>query len=336
MMRKPLLVLLLGLTFVVGIAGIAAAQTRYAPPSVSVLDGSATVGGFKVGTGLFRITLSITAGVDGAPAGFTVQWMKKTDYDLLGGWAADGDPRLKYCQCYGPYMLNQWAGSAIMGAGQTSYLQLGDLSDESPNALYGNDYTQLGNPSGPPYLSMQYVIRAFTEGDGNGDPSDFSSTVLGQTMSSECTQGFWKNHGPGACHSGNNANVWPASCFPMVLGTAGSHQYTQAEICSIFNTNPGGNGLISLAHQLITALLNDCNNSSPPASVVQAINDARNLIGNLVVPPVNGSNDSLSPGATSSTTETLDDYNNGLLGGVADCPTPAHVATWGKVKSLYR
>jgi hypothetical protein len=315
--------LLIGLTLAVCLVGVAAAQTRYAPPTLS-----------KVDEGLFRITLGITAGANGSPAGFTVQWMKKSDYDALGGWAADGDPRLKYCQCYGPYVLNQWAGSAIMGPGETSYLQLGDLADEDPSALYGNEYGPLGNPNGPPYRSWEYVVRAFTEGDGYGDASDFSSTLNVQTMASECTQGFWKNHGAGACHSGNNADVWPASCFTpnMTLGTV---QYTKTQICSILQQNVGGNGLISLAHQLITAILNGCNNSSYPPSVAAAIANAHALIGGLVIPPVGGG--SLNPGTTSSTTETLDDYNNGLLGGVKDCPTPVRAnSTWGRIKVLYR
>ena len=320
MMRTRLLALFLGLSLIVGFVGVTAAQTRYAPPTLAVAD-----------QGLFRITLQVTAGENGTPAGFTVQWMKKSDYDALGGWAADGDPRLRYCQCYGPYVLNQWAGSAIMGPGGTSYLQLGDLGDEDVSAIYGNDYNPLGDPAGPPYRSMQYVVRAFTEGDGNGDPSDFSATVFPQTLASECTQGFWKSHGAGACHSGSNADVWPASCFPMTLGTV---SYTKTQICSILQWPVGGNGLISLAHQLITALLNDCNNSSPPPSVQAAIANAHSLIDGLVIPPVGSG--FLSPGSTSSTTETLDDYNNGLLGGVADCPTPAHATSWGRIKVLYR
>src|SRR5262249_58659481 len=113
-------------------------------------------------------------------------------------------------------------------------------------------------------------------------------------------------------------DVWRAWCFPMKLGNV---FYSQAQICSIFNTNPGGNGLISLAHQLITALLNNCNNSSPPPSVVAAIANANALIGGLVVPPVGGG--VLNPRATSSTTETLGDYNNRPLRGVSGRPTPA-------------
>lgn len=315
MMRNRLLGWFLGLTLVAACAGVAAAQAPYAPPALSLVD-----------RGLFRLTLGITAGGDGAPAGFSVQWMKKADYDALGGWADEGNPALKYCQCYGPYTLNQWAGSPVMLAGETSYLQLGDLNDES--GLYGNDYDQLQSGTG-------YVVRTYIEGDGNGDASTFSETLTTSTLVSECTQGFWKNHGPGACHSGNNADVWPASCFPMQIGDKGaSYAYSQAEICSIFNQNVGGNGLISLAHQLITTKLNGCSTSdlTPVAGTLAA---AQALIDGLVVPPVGGGY--LNPSDTSDLTEILDDYNNGLLGGVANCPTDVKTtATWGRIKMLYR
>src|SRR5262249_1429879 len=69
MMRHRLLVLFLGLALAIGLVGVVAAAP-YAPPSLSVVD-----------KGLFRITLGITAGANGSPAGFTMQWMKKSDYD---------------------------------------------------------------------------------------------------------------------------------------------------------------------------------------------------------------------------------------------------------------
>lgn len=327
MIRDRLLALLLGLTLS---AGVAAAQTPYDAPSVSAVDRFYTTpSGLKVGTGLFRITLAITAGQSGAPAGFTIQWMKKSDYDALGGWADEGNPALKYCQCYGPYTLNQWAGNPAMGSGETSYLQLGDLNDES--GLYGNDYDQL-------LPGTEYVVRGYAEGDGNGDPSTFSNTVTTSTLTSECTQGFWKTHGPGLCHSGSNSNVWPAGCFPMKVGDKGTgYAYTDLEICSILLRSVGGNGLISLAHQVITTKLNGCS-TSDLTPVATALADAQALIGNLVVPPVGTDPPNhLDPSVTSDLTETLDDYNNGLLGGVANCPTNARTtSTWGRIKVLYR
>jgi hypothetical protein len=91
--------------------------------------------------------------------------------------------------------------------------------------------------------------------------------------------------------------------------------------------------LIFLAHQLITAKLNLCNGSDPtPIIATIAATDA--LIDGLVVPPVGSG--FLDPAVASGPTETLDQYNNGLLGGVAECPTPVHKATWGQLKALYR
>jgi len=58
------------------------------------------------------------------------------------------------------------------------------------------------------------------------------------------------------------------------------------------------------------------------------------LIGGLVVPPVGGG--FLAPGSTSALTNTLDDYNNGIIPGVLNCATKTSQSTWGKVKSLYR
>jgi hypothetical protein len=58
----------------------------------------------------------------------------------------------------------------------------------------------------------------------------------------------------------------------LVIGTV---QHTADQLCSIFNTTPaGGNGLVSLAHQLIAAQLNIANGACAPPEVQQAIADA--------------------------------------------------------------
>jgi len=112
------------------------------------------------------------------------------------------------------------------------------------------------------------------------------------------SQGFWKNHYPAS---------WPSSVISGGL-SLGSVNYTAAQLESIFTTPVGGNGLISLAHQLIAAklnILNGANGSSIAATIAAA--DAR--IGSLVVPPVGG--DTLAPSTTGALITALDAYNQG-------------------------
>jgi hypothetical protein len=107
------------------------------------------------------------------------------------------------------------------------------------------------------------------------------------------TQGYWKNH----------EEDWSG---PITLGT---RSYTEAQLLSIFRQPVRGNGLISLAHQLIAAKINIASGASVPLNVQNAINAADALIGNLVVGGNNGGY--LSPAVTSMLTEILDQYNNG-------------------------
>jgi hypothetical protein len=110
------------------------------------------------------------------------------------------------------------------------------------------------------------------------------------------TQGYWKNH----------EEAWPITS--MTLGT---REYNQDELLAILNTPVQGNGLVSLAHQLIAAKLNLAQGASPTA-VVNAIANADNRINGLVVPPVGDGH--LAPSTTSSLTTTLDKFNNGISG----------------------
>jgi hypothetical protein len=124
-----------------------------------------------------------------------------------------------------------------------------------------------------------------------------------QVVCPSCTYGlgYWKNHYPSA---------WPASVVAGGL-TIGTVQYTAAELHGILWTPPQGNGLIILAHQLITAKLNLANGADASA-VAAAIASADALIGGLVIPPVGG--DSLAPALTGALTQTLDNYNSGITG----------------------
>lgn len=117
------------------------------------------------------------------------------------------------------------------------------------------------------------------------------------------TQGYWKNH----------ASVWAGATVQL-----GDKVYTQAQLLAIFGTPVKGNGLVSLAHQLIAAKLNIAKGACVPAHVANAITAADLLIGQLIVPPVGGSK--VATSLTSTLTGILDKYNNGLsAGGPAHC-----------------
>jgi len=142
----------------------------------------------------------------------------------------------------------------------------------------------------PHVLNSGFVILQFT----------VSACVNGCTFS----QGYWKNH-PAA---------WPVSTL-----TLGSVSYTAAQLQSILGTPVGGNGLISLAYQLIAAKLNIANGADGTA-VSGTLSSADVMIGGLIVPPVGSG--VLAPGSTGALTATLDGYNNGLIG-PGSCETPA-------------
>jgi len=115
------------------------------------------------------------------------------------------------------------------------------------------------------------------------------------------TQGYWKNH----------AQNWPVTVL-----TLGSVNYAQAELLAILNRPVKGNGLVSLAHQLIAAKLNVANGGTC-ATATADIAAADAMIGSLTVPPVNTSTSSLSTSSTSALVSKLDNFNRGL---VAGCP----------------
>ena len=162
----------------------------------------------------------------------------------------------------------------------------------------------------------------FARASGGSQRSVYSANVTSSTpaQGDNCTYtiGYWKTH----------SGAWPVSS--LTLGTV---NYSAAQLLSILNQPVMGNGLVSLAHQLIAAKLNIANGANP-TTIAAAIASADALIGGLVVPPVGAG--SLAPGATSGLTQQLDDYNNGITGPGHCGSTPAHTTTWGRVKNLAR
>jgi hypothetical protein len=279
----------------------ASAQTALDAPTLSVVD-----------RGFYRITVQVEAGPSGAPAGFAIDWMTRADFDIYGWPEDEYGLYSQYCDFTGAPTLNidDRSESYALGPLGVTTVQLGDLYDET--GLYAT------YPDGLP-PGTEYAVRVHAEGDVDHLESAYSQTLFISTVAAECTQGFWKTH----------PEVWPTGCLPMTLGNV---SYTQAELLAIYNTPAAGNGLIFLAHQLITTKLNACNGSNT-SSVAATIAAADALIGNLVIPPIGS--DFLAPNVCTSYTETLDQYNNGLIIGVVNCPTPTQTSTWGNIKSLY-
>lgn len=266
--------------------------------------------------GTAKWTLTVTAGPSGAPSGFSVYWMTQLDYDDYGDvWPSTlAYPQLHWAQFTGAPTLNTFGGaysSFILGPNQSIQVEIGDLFDETGVTTNSPDELTASQP---------YVGCAYASSGPTGTRSGYSVNVVGSTNDElPCikTQGFWKNH----------PEAWPVTS--LTLGTV---TYTQAQLLAIFGQPAGGNGLISLAHQLIATKLNIAAGANPgPIAATVAAADAQ--IGGLVVPPVGGG--FLAPGTTSGNTQTLDDYNNGKTN--ATCgTTAAKGSTWGRLKSLYR
>lgn len=163
----------------------------------------------------------------------------------------------------------------------------------------------------PAYATIVLVIHeSFVAGGCSSYSATVSGLICGSTGPGECppgcvrTQGYWKTH----------PEAWPVTS--LTLGTV---TYSQAELLSILSQSTTGNGLVSLAKQLIAARLNLANGAAVTPATLNAIVAANSLIDGLVIPPVGTG--SLAPSLTSGLTTTLNTYNNGLAsGGPPHCP----------------
>jgi hypothetical protein len=297
--------------------------------AVAAVLGMALVGGpaladqldaptvWQTGSKVSSVRLSVKAGVSGADAGFTAQWMTKAAFDANGGWAEAGSPSLRQADFSGaPVWTTEGnAGDYTLAPSQWMAIELGQLFDESGVIAEAGDNEELA-------ASTQYVVRVFARATGGLDASNPTADLVVTTgdPAQNCTYtvGYWKNH-PGA---------WPASSL-----TLGTINYTAAELLSILNTPAGGNGLVILAHQLIAAKLN-IQNGADGSAINATIAAADAQIGGLVVPPVG--TDFLAAASTSADAHTLDDWNNGITGPGHCAGTPVTSSTWGKLKSTYR
>ncbi|HEX3129998.1 MAG TPA: hypothetical protein VH394_21875 [Thermoanaerobaculia bacterium] len=254
--------------------------------------------------------VGVCAGLNtGAPAGFSLQWISAAQLangpDGIPGTLDDNTwpDSASLDLCKASFSGNANGSSYNLGKGQCTSIQIGDNLFDNPGA-------SSNCASIPLECGTTYAVRGFAHANSTLFRSAFTPNLFCATAACETsvgctyTQGYWKTHGP--IPTGNNVNEWPVTS--LTLGTV---SYTDLELQSIFDKSASGNGLISLAHQLIAAKLNVASGADD-TSIAGAIVAADALIGGLVVPPVGAG--SLSPSATSSLTATLDSFNQGLIG----------------------
>ena len=248
------------------------------------------------------ITIRVTAGATGAPAGFSLQWMTKEAYDAVGGnWDAAGE-----FLCKGSFSGNASLSRYNLEAGESVLVNVGEF-------LFDNGAST--NCGGALVCGTEYVFRSFAHATSKLQRSAFSPVPYLSASTLACghdeesctlTQGYWKNHGPEGCASGNNTNAWPVASLSL-----GSVEYTDLQLCSNLKTPAAGNGLIALAHQLIAAKLNVANGANASA-ITATISSADALIGSMVVPPIGSGY--LHSSQTSALTDALARYNEGAVG----------------------
>ena len=230
------------------------------------------------------IDVTVTAGTPyGAPYGFTLQWMTLADFQAHG-FSSD----LPFgCEASfaGPANNSRY----VLAAGQSVTVTVGDFTVD-------NGFSTICQ--GPLVCGTTYVFRVFAHGGAAYNVSPKSDPLAAQDSTAPCSkggtctlsQGYWKNH----------PDDWPVTSL-----TLGNVLYTETDLLAILNDPVVGNGLISLARQVIAAKLS-IDAGSDPTPIAGVIPTADALIGNLVVPPIGGG--FLDPSVTDALTSALKDW----------------------------
>ena len=251
------------------------------------------------------ITIRVSAGATGAPAGFSLHWMTQEALDALNGVWPSSESGL---MCTGSFSGNANGHAFNIPAGGYVDVTLGDVLFDTPGASSTCAEDLL--------CGTQYVFRTFAHATSTMFKSGWSANQICSTdaCAENCVygQGYWKNHGP--VPSGNNEYVWPQSVKDngLMLGTV---SYTPLQLQAIFNATGATNGIVKLAHQLIAAKINVANGADA-TTIASTIAAADALIGSLVIPPVGSG--SLTNAQVAALNNALEAYNSGD-GGVEYC-----------------
>ncbi len=306
------LIALLAFAAIAASSLLVSTSTSAAPPKTKVDTPQITCGGETGGSIDITVCAPAGTGATGLPAGFTVQWMLASEYALgADGIANTSDDNIWWAgssYCDASFSGNASGSRYNLAAGQCVTVRIGDL-------LFDN-----GTSTSCPVAlrcGTAYVFRAFGHAKTPLNRSEFTPVISCSTLrcgdvgGCTLTQGYWKTHSDlsSQCStdplipSGPLCVAWPTTTL-----TLGNVSYNQAQLLSILNKPAQGNGLLTLAHQLIAAKLNVAN-GVPDGCAAASIAAADALIGNLIIPPVG--TDSLAASATSALVLALDDFNNG-------------------------
>lgn len=291
---------------------IAAGGAFNAPPALSSPHASPTL--TLAVRGFAKVRLRVRAGATAAPAGFTVQWMRLSDFIDNGGQWYPGPSAIQGVATFdGVPTLNDWgAEDYILDANELVTIEIGDLLGETGVTTNQPDELEAGT---------QYVFAAFVvESPGYEASARTADLFVSTRGGQDCTYtiGYWKNH----------EEDWPVTSLLV-----GDVSYTKAQLLDILHEPVRGNGLISMSHQLIGTKLNVANGAGA-IEVLSTILAADALIAGLVIPPVGSGY--LQPSTTSPHTQTLDDFNNGIVGPGHCGSTGVEASTWGRIKGGYR
>jgi hypothetical protein len=168
-----------------------------------------------------------------------------------------------------------------------------------------NQFALFRNASGTKFLvgAEDNVLEVMPVADS--DYNDYIWIIQPATNGCTFTRDHWKNT--------DESSGWPVAS--LMLGT---RKYSAAAARSILSHSPGGNDLVGLARELITAKLNQANGAGVPPAVLAAMSAAGAAIGAQVVPPVGAA--SASSGELRGLTAALAAYNAGDTG-------PGHCAS---------
>jgi len=319
-------------------------------------------------SGETEITLQVTAGPSGAPAGVTIQWMTKDDYDSYGWLDSEPsnvqDPHSCALSLSGQPSYTGNAGHTDwqLGSNGSFEVKIGELPlYETGVSVHGTGCDQAL------VCGTTYVFRVFAHATNEHKRSDFSANT--QCTTADCpgedctlTIGGYGQNGPGDCDQGSDGkNFWP----PQVISDAGmslgatTNFYTVAQLCAILNLgapgNEPGNCYRQLARQLIAAKFNVLWGATCDLATTN-ITAADALIGTKHIGSgIGGNNTVACPSGSAKAPITaaegnLDLFNNGYPGCPAHCdgapqlksgaaplaPAPTHKASWGSLKAHYR